>query len=416
MPPAARFDADPPPLGYASWREWEEDLPAALPGSPGWDRLQHGEDNLQPPQYRGLAVGGEVLISAAALLADPAALAPLPYLDLLGADGYFVKGWAGLLTAYPKAGKTELLVRVIRSWLDAGVRILWLTEEPRSVWAKRLYALGGDWPGLTFCFGLGYSREDLLAIATGHDADVVILDTLRNLLGFENENDNSEVVRVVVPWVAAMRKLGRTFIALHHQRKGGGAGGEGIAGASALFGVFDVSLEIARDPQAPNRRTVRTISRLLDPQEAVYERSSDGTFRLLGAPRELRAQELAARVTAALDGADWLKTGEIIALVGDPQPSAEAVRKVLLTLHKQGVVERDPPDGRQGKTAHWRLAHLPSTAEQQAPVDLNNLPSNGQPLVRCNLEVPTDGLGRVIRTDLERGAEAVATSPDLDLV
>lgn len=402
---------------YPDWNVqdpgWEKEL-VPLPGSPAWERLQH-ENDLQLPRDRGCSVGSAVLISATALLADPAALAPIPFLDLLGADGYFVKGWSHLLSGYPKSGKTELLVRVVRSWLRAGLQVLWLTEEPWTMWATRLHTLGGSWPGLTLGFGLGCPREDLLDIATSEDADVVIVDTLRNLLGFEDENSNSEVVRVVVPWVAAMRDLGRTFIAVHHQRKGGGAGGEGIAGASALFGVFDVSLEIVRDPQAPNRRRLRTISRLIESPEAVYERASDGSFMLLGDPGKLRAEALAARITAALDGEDWLKTAKIVPLLGDPQPSAEAVRRVLLGLLGKGVVQRDPTDGQQGKTVRWRLAKSPRGLALPAPLHLTNRTSNGQSLVRCKLEVPEatnvhepDGDGGLDRVPLE----ALETGPD----
>lgn len=62
MPPAAGPDADPPPLGYASWREWEDDLPAALPGSPEFAR-RHTESRRS---WRRTGLGGQLLESEAA--------------------------------------------------------------------------------------------------------------------------------------------------------------------------------------------------------------------------------------------------------------------------------------------------------------------------------------------------------------
>src|SRR5438128_223460 len=59
---------------------------------------------------------------------------PLPFLGRR--DGYVRKGWSHLLSAKPKAGKTELLVSAVSEW--RGETVLWLTEEPEEIWMARL--------------------------------------------------------------------------------------------------------------------------------------------------------------------------------------------------------------------------------------------------------------------------------------
>jgi hypothetical protein len=92
-------------------------------------------------------------MSAEELLADECNAAELangdePELESLPVflqSSIVIRGWAHVLSASPKAGKTTLLAHIARDWLDQGLRIIWLTEEPKSVWRRRLHRLGGDW-------------------------------------------------------------------------------------------------------------------------------------------------------------------------------------------------------------------------------------------------------------------------------
>ena len=59
------------------------------------------------------------------------------YLPVLGVDGYIVKGWSHLLAGWWRLGKTEILAAVVAVWLRLGLKVLWLTEEPDSLWADR---------------------------------------------------------------------------------------------------------------------------------------------------------------------------------------------------------------------------------------------------------------------------------------
>jgi DNA repair protein RadA/Sms len=57
--------------------------------------------------------------------------------------------------------------------------------------------------------------------------------------------------------INAARQANKTLIFLHHERKGGGQHGEGIAGGHAALGVVDVGLELVRDPNHANRRVLK---------------------------------------------------------------------------------------------------------------------------------------------------------------
>lgn len=340
----------------------------------------------------GRSVGSEVsglveacgdTLAAAGLTAgedDPA----LPSLPLLGRDGYIIAGWSHVLAGYPRTGKTELLVACALDWCRAGRQVLFFTEEPRSIWTVRLArqvrrssapdeetaALGR----LHVVFALGTDPEVLLPRAINGVEEVVVVDTLRSLLHLRDETDNSDVARVLTPWVSALRVAEKTLIMAHHERKGGGEHGEGIAGGHALLGMFDVALELLRDPNHTGRRLLRAYARLINPPELVYERDETGEFRALGDPAAVQRAEVTARVRTALS-MEWQSTSEIHEGLEEPRPSKELLRTVLLELARAGEVERDPDVSVprvQGKLVRWRLrTGSPPTVTTSLPTDLS---------------------------------------------
>ena len=281
----------------------------------------------------------------------------LAYLPLLGHDGYIVQGWSHLVAGYPRTGKTEMLVETVQGWLDEGVTVIWFTEEPRNMWRHRILQRG-SWPrGLRLVFGLGCQPATLLDLMRTAPEAVVILDTIRNLLALQDERDNSEVARVVNPWIAASRQVNKTLILVHHMRKGSGEHGEGIAGGHALLASVDVALELLHDPTGvPNRRRIRAYARLVQPAELLYERSSEGAMRALGTPDALERAELSRRLLCEL-GLSWQGTDQVLGRLPDPKPSKEQARLVLMELARSGIIERDPPitqQSAQGKRVRWR--------------------------------------------------------------
>lgn len=274
-------------------------------------------------------------------------------LPLLGVKGYFLKGWSHILAGYPKGGKTELTFACVRGWLAEGVSVLWFSEEGQAVWQQRLARYPDFSPGLRIVFAIGADPKDLLERARSGSEDVVIVDTVRNLLRLTDENDNAEVVRTLGPWEAALQ--GRTRIYLHHERKMGGEHGQAIAGGGAFLGVVDRAIELKFDPHEKKRRQLVVHSRIVEAPDLLYELTDDG-LRALGEPGAIAIAQVEARILEVLTD-EWLKTKEVLELLDDePRPSLRQVQEALKNLHQAGKVERDPGEDRPRATYRWRLA------------------------------------------------------------
>lgn len=282
-------------------------------------------------------------------------------LPLLGQPGFIYKGLAHLLAGFPKAGKTELLARAAAEW--QGESVLWLTEEPQAIWEARLRRLPEAYGHVTLFFALGCPRQELLERIRQGQESVVILDTLK-LLGIDDANDASAVTQALVPFIAACREGGKTLVLAHHERKGGGQHGEGIAGSHAFLGLVDVALELLRDDKAPNRRLLRGYGRVVPIPELAYEMAEDGSLVALGDPTALALQAVKERALALLTEA-WQTLGDIMGAMGEPRPSEDQVRRALNALVEEGLAERDPPPGVKGNRAHrWRLRSGPVSTDK----------------------------------------------------
>ena len=331
--------------------------------------------NGQPPNlppYRGLVVG---VVCAADLKARPHR--EIDYLPFLDRPGYIPKGWSVLVAAYPKVGKTELMARLCGSWAAEGEDVLYVTEEPEIIWQHRLSALPGDWGRVRLLFGLGMEPAAILErIKTGPET-IVVVDTVRNLLGLEDETDNSEVARVLAPYVAAAREGGKTLVLLHHVRKGGGEHGEGITGGHAFLGIVDVALEILRESNLGDRkRRVRGWGRLMPIDEIVYILADDGTMSVLGSPKAVELAAVKERLLATLGGG-WRTRKELLEDLEEPKPAMEQLRLALNALVAEGAVERDPAVDKPGATYRYRLTqpHLPPTGYMVVGEVVDNKPN-----------------------------------------
>jgi hypothetical protein len=293
--------------------------------------------------------------SGADLMAAEMSLDALPRLPLFGRETHYVRGWSHMMCGYPKCGKTDLLADNVREWNALGETVCYITEEPEATWQLRVHVMGGDWSRTQFVFGLGADPQALLTRALSGRESIIVLDTARNLLGLEDERDNSEVARAPAIHGARARAKGKTLIVSHHMRKGGGPHGEGIAGAAAFLGVFDVAFELAHDEHQDRRRIIRGLARVIAIPDLLYERAEDGALRALGDPAELALAEVKRRIVDILDS-EQRTTAEITAALGDPRPSEEQVRQALLELARAGAIHRDPPmsEGvKKGKAYRW---------------------------------------------------------------
>ena len=123
-------------------------------------------------------------------------------------DSPIVDGWSVMFSGYPKTGKTELMVRLAAELSQTGLKVLYLTEEPESVWSARLSKLPVGFENVDLVYAMGASADEILeAINAGAD-DVVFLDTIR-LLRLRDENDNSAIN------IALTRSSGRSATGRH---------------------------------------------------------------------------------------------------------------------------------------------------------------------------------------------------------
>lgn len=210
-------------------------------------------------------------------------------LSVLGRDGLIMMNGSNLLYGFPKAGKTELAVSLVREWVNQGRRICYFTEEPLWFWKARLERLGLEWAywePLLLCESMGWGVAKILAEFTADD--ITVVDTLRSTAGYRENKVDEDVGRVVEPLILAARERGATLIAGYHARKMPGEDGIDISGHHSLFGAFDRAIQLRKVPGEENERKRRltVMGRLLNPTEPAgftYEMDDAGAFRVLDA-------------------------------------------------------------------------------------------------------------------------------------
>ena len=89
-------------------------------------------------------------------------------------------------------------------------------------------------------------------------AVLVVLDTLVRLGVIVDDNSNSEVSRVLTPYIHLANQTGCTLLSIHHDGKQSNPNGDGMMGATAFFGSVDIALKITRNGHA---RSVSSIVR-----------------------------------------------------------------------------------------------------------------------------------------------------------
>ena len=269
----------------------------------------------------------------------------------------FIVGAAHLVSAYPKAGKTELLCRLASEWGTHGYKVRYFSEESMRIWQTGLKLSHGGFDEMTIVDSLGAGCVRIVEDIARSDFDVIVIDTMK-LLMMENENDNSQINLALTPLVAVCRAPNKTLVIAHHTRKGGGSGGEAASGGYQFFGGVDVGLELERVGQPTNRRKLHGQGRILNVPELLYERSDDGTFSLLGHADQLESQTIATHLNRVLTE-NFQATKDLRLAPSAPQPSTDQVSKVLRKMAEEKSVERLPPlsvGDKPGVTYKWRRA------------------------------------------------------------
>jgi hypothetical protein len=236
-----------------------------------------------------------------------------------GVENVVGRNVISLLSAPPGGGKGWWLWGLMRAMQDGHsffglaatkMKVLWLTEEGASfartrqrfgvekglveVLQRHELPGGPDWPTLV----KAVRRE-----AWRRRCGLVVVDTIRAWCPqAEKSPEDANAVMTVARQELAGPGLGVLFV--HHDRKGGGAFGEGVSGTSGLVGAVDVLIELKRvsdDPKDPRRRMVT--SRRFEPLDLTAK--LEGHRYVL-----LRGQEQKAAARAAVQNA--VHAGELL--------------------------------------------------------------------------------------------------------
>lgn len=211
------------------------------------------------------------------------------HLPILGTDGFIMEGAANLLYAFPKAGKTELTASLLAEWIRLGHKIAYLSEEPLFFWKLRFEDMMESpsfWAAASFYPAMGWGLDKTLRLIEKTPADVLVIDTIRYTLGYQENKGDEDVARVVIPVIQVSRIRGMTLLALYHARKMPGENGTDISGHHSLYGAFDRAIQLRRIDGDENERKRRLVvsGRLLDPMgttRLTYAMRDDGEFQAL---------------------------------------------------------------------------------------------------------------------------------------
>lgn len=165
------------------------------------------------------------------------------------------------LIIVPEEGSREVANRLVKFGLH---------KAPELIEIRRMHApTSGDIAALGY-----YIRKNGIRL--------LVIDTLAAFVQMNDENDNSEMVRVMQPLLDLAHEEKVTVLAIHHTGKSGSRDlGKASRGASALSGVVDVGWMLTKiGKKRSNRRWIETISRIPEVLEGVEYAwdKSDGVF------------------------------------------------------------------------------------------------------------------------------------------
>lgn len=339
-------------------------------------------------------------------------------LPLLGRDGYFVRGWTHLVAGWWRLGKTETLAAIVLPWLRLGERVLWITEEPDSVWADRaeeadeIYA-PTPWERLTLVDALSADAPALLEdAATDTGWTILVADTIREVCGIASMKNDDEVVGAVTPWLRRLRDGNRTLIFLAQHRKMEGELGSRIAGTHALPAKFDIVMELdsVKDRDHLRKLSVRRRRESVPPITLSMDEEQRITVLPDGRSRTRVSLEQAT-VDAVAASPTPLTTAAVRTLLADLKPSRATLKRALYSLAEAGRIVRDPPLDQPAErlTVQW------SGGQKIAPNGAKSgSPNLAHPVSSIDtLFIEPDGLSQPhLEAHDEPAPAAVALAPD----
>lgn len=185
--------------------------------------------------------------------------------------------------------------------------------------------------------------DELCSIVADEEFDVICIDTLSQLGGIENENDNAQMAAVVR---AALRirkaRPGSTVILVHHTNKSGG-----IRGASALEGNLDPVIMLK--PGDGDRKGYFALSTKSPGKQKNAERVTLDHFRLVeSGPALVVARKAIAEgpyrdaIMSVLSDGQWHKAAEFKAAWPGPDEWKDSrYRTAIAQLRASEIIVQD---------------------------------------------------------------------------
>lgn len=247
-----------------------------------------------------------------------------------------------LLVGRPKGGKSFLLWAKAAEAVRAGLRVLYLTEEPRQTVADKLRVFGledadgfrivrrtrlpdGRWKTIA-----GYITETVKA----RHFDLVIVDTARawfNLAG--DESNSADVIGPALDALSAVCDLGAAAVVVHQAPWDS----KRARNSTEFHAAVDLIFHVAGEGSEP--RTIKYVGGRVDsvPDERTF-RWSDGVAEDLGKMRHSKATRV-DEVLHAIDKAEEPLTAEEIADKTDY--NVRSIQRWLKELERDDKVVRE---------------------------------------------------------------------------
>ncbi len=225
--------------------------------------------------------------------------------------GFVVKGGITELGAKVKAGKTTLILKLVRAVAD-GAQFLgkptrktptvYLTEQPIVSFRQAMERAGllgrDDFYVLqhseTRAMPWGEVASEAIDECKRIGAILLVVDTLPHFAGLkgDSENNSGDALQAMQPLLRAAAAGIGTLLS-RHERKSGGDVGDSSRGSSAFAGAADILLSLRR-PEGHARKTQRVIhaiSRFPETPGELLIELTDDSYISLGEPGEAALEE-----------------------------------------------------------------------------------------------------------------------------
>ena len=304
---------------------------------------------------------------------------------------YTAIGEITLVSAPPKVGKSTWAAlyahakatggQFMGQQLKPGPVLTVGPDEPLRAQVGRFRSLGTPGNMLTVWVDLEPTVERIAGIVAGVGAELVIVDTLPRIARVRDENDNAGWISFFADNDHFIRDSSAAWVVLHHDRKSGGSDGQGIRGASAIFGCVDIAFSIRRDETHRDRRLIRMEGTRHDDAEEVVVELADDSYKLIGEVRTTRLLEdediihlLAVMDTAAIPARG---VEERITAAGHELTRGQ-VNRLLEKALRAGLVERSGAGGQKDPYRYSKLVRssAPLRSEQANEVSFGSSGDN----------------------------------------